>query len=70
MWHAWKRREIPVYTWSFVRKYEYKRPLGRSRQIWKYNIKMDPIDFIWLRIGTGEELCEHGNAPSGCVKCA
>jgi hypothetical protein len=23
---------------------------------------------IWLRIGTGDSLCEHGNEPSGSIK--
>jgi hypothetical protein len=25
--------------------------------------------FIWLRIGTSGGLCEHGNEPSGSIKC-
>jgi hypothetical protein len=39
---------------------EGKRPLGRSKRIWKDNIKADQdlewkgvVGFIWLRIGTG-----------------
>jgi hypothetical protein len=26
------------------------------------------IGFIWLRIGTGGEFCEHGDEPSGSIK--
>jgi hypothetical protein len=27
------------------------------------------IGLIWLRIGTSEGSCEHGNVPSGSIKC-
>jgi hypothetical protein len=27
------------------------------------------IGFIWLRIGTVASSCEHGNEPSGSIKC-
>ena len=41
------------------------------------NIKMDLKEVgygvwtgsIWLRIGTGGRLYEHGNEPSGSIKC-
>ena len=45
-----------------VGKPEGKRPLGRPRRRWEYNIKMDLQEvgmggawtgLIWLRIGTG-----------------
>ena len=44
-----------------VRKPEGKRPLGRPRPRWEYNIKMDHQEvggvvgtgWSWLRIGTG-----------------
>jgi hypothetical protein len=46
-----------------VGKPEGKRPLGRSRRRWKYNITMDlrydamvRTELIWLRIGTSAEL--------------
>jgi hypothetical protein len=47
-----------------VGKPEGKRPLGRPRSRWIYNIKMDLLEMglmlwtglIWLRIGTGGEL--------------
>jgi 3-oxoacyl-ACP reductase-like protein len=46
-----------------VGKPEVKRPFGRSRSRWQYNIKMDLQEvgcgawtgLIWLRIRTGEE---------------
>jgi hypothetical protein len=44
-----------------VGKSEGKRPLGRPRHKWEYNIKMDLQEFgcvawtalMWLKIGTG-----------------
>ena len=40
-----------------VGKPEGKRPLGRPRRRWKYNIKIDlqevGIGWSWFRIGTG-----------------
>jgi hypothetical protein len=49
---------------ALVGKPEGRRPLGRSRHRWEYNIKMDLREVgwgawtgsIWLRIGTGGEL--------------
>jgi hypothetical protein len=43
-----------------VKRPEGKRPLGRSRHRWEYNIKMDLVEiqweawigFIWFRIDT------------------
>jgi hypothetical protein len=49
----------------FVGKLERKRPLGRPRCRWEYNIKMDLrerwvrvvwIGLMWLRIGTSGGL--------------
>jgi hypothetical protein len=59
-----------------VGKPEGKRPLGRPSRRWVYNIKMDLTKIgwvvwtgsIWLRIGTVEGSCEHGNEPSGSIK--
>jgi hypothetical protein len=57
---------------------EGKKPLGRPRHRWVDNIKMVLreigwdgvwIGLIWLRIGTSRGSCEHGNEPSGSVKC-
>jgi hypothetical protein len=56
---------------------EGRRPLGRPRHRWEDNIKMDlgetgfgdVIGFIWLRIETGGSSCEHGDEPSGSIKC-
>jgi len=45
-----------------VQKPEGKRPLGRPKYKWKYNIRMENCCgkvwtiFIWLRIGTGGVL--------------
>jgi hypothetical protein len=44
---------------------EEKKPLGRPRRRWEYNINMDfkkwdreaLIGLIWLRIGTGTGAC-------------
>jgi hypothetical protein len=56
-----------------VGKPEGKRPLGRPRCRWVDSIKMDGmvwIRLIRLRIGTNVEgSCEHGNEPSGSIKC-
>jgi hypothetical protein len=60
-----------------VGKPEGKRPLGRPRHRSMDNIKMDLTEIggvvltglIWLRIGTVEGSCEHGNEPSGSIKC-
>jgi hypothetical protein len=60
-----------------VGKPDGKRPLGRSRRRWMDNIKMDLreidgmewIGLIWLRIGTNGGSCEHGNEPTGSIKC-
>ena len=45
-----------------MRKPEVKRPLGRHRRRWEYNIKMDvkynrrAAGFAWLRIGISDGL--------------
>jgi hypothetical protein len=48
---------------ALVGKPEGRRPLGKPRGRWEYNIKMDlrevgwgSMDWIWLRIGTGGGL--------------
>jgi hypothetical protein len=51
---------------------EGKRPLGRPRHRWEYNIKMDlreiGIDVAnWIQL-TQAGLCEHGNEPSGSIR--
>jgi hypothetical protein len=50
-----------------VGKPEYKRPLGRPRRRWVDNIKMDLREIGWY--GLVEGSCEHGNEPSGSLKC-
>jgi hypothetical protein len=57
-----------------VGKPEGKRPIRRPRRRWEDNIKMDLreigwIRFIWFSIGAVEGSCEHGNEPSGDIKC-
>jgi hypothetical protein len=59
-----------------VGKSEGKRPLGRPRRRWMDNIKIDlrRDGVVWtglmgLRIGRAEGSCEHGNGPSGSIKC-
>jgi hypothetical protein len=55
-----------------------KRPLGRPRRKWVGNIKMhlreigwDGMDWINLAEDRDqwEGSCEHGNEPSGSIKC-
>jgi hypothetical protein len=58
-----------------VGKPEEKRPLGKPIRRWVDNIKIALRDIgwdemgwtgsIWLRIGTREGCCVHGNEPSG-----
>jgi hypothetical protein len=55
---------------------EGRRPLGRSRNRWECNIKMDlrevrlrGIDWIGLAQGHVAGCCELGNEPSGSIKC-
>jgi hypothetical protein len=57
-----------------VGKPEGKRPLGRSRRRWEDNIKMDLREIgwggmDWIDLGPVEGSCEHGNEPSGSIKC-
>jgi len=40
MWHLRGKKEI-YNIQDFCRKAEEKRPLGRHRRKWEYNIKMD-----------------------------
>jgi hypothetical protein len=61
----------------FVGKPEGKRPLVISRHRWVVNIKMDLRERMgWYgldRSGSASALvessCEHGNEPSGSIKC-
>ena len=59
-------------------KPEGKRPLGRPRRRWDYNIKMDLQEVgsgeawtgsSWPRTGKGGGTCECGDEPSGSIKC-
>jgi hypothetical protein len=61
----------------FVGRPEGKRPLGRPRRSWEYNIKMDPrergidvancIQLAWDG-GQVAGFCERGNEPSGSIR--
>jgi hypothetical protein len=56
---------------------EGRRPLGRPRRRWEDNIKIDlreigfgDVDWIhWAQDRQVAGSCEHGNEPSGSIKC-
>jgi hypothetical protein len=55
---------------------ERKRSLERPRRRWVESIKIDLTEIEWYgldRSGSGygpvEGSCEHGNEPSGSIKC-
>jgi len=56
---------------------EGKRPLGRPRQRWEDNIKMEFqkvgggawTGLMWLRSGQGMGSCDRGNEPLASIKC-
>jgi hypothetical protein len=53
---------------------EGRRPLGRPRHRWEDNIKMDLReigfgDMDWIHWAQDRDSCEHGNEPSGSLKC-
>jgi hypothetical protein len=59
---------------------EWRRPLGRPRRGWENNIKMDVREIGFWGCGFGLDSlgsgygqvagsCEHGNEPSGSIKC-
>jgi hypothetical protein len=52
-------------------KPEGKRPLGRPRRRWVGNIKMDLREIGWDGVDwiVVAEDREHGNEPSGSIKC-
>jgi hypothetical protein len=60
-----------------VGKPEGRRPLGRPRRRWVDNIKMDLREIGWWywldwsgsELGSVEGSCEHGNEPTGSIKC-
>jgi hypothetical protein len=51
-----------------VGKPEGKRPLGRHRHRWDDNIKLDLREIGWGGMDW-IDLAEHGNEPSGSIKC-
>jgi hypothetical protein len=59
-------------------KLEGKRPLGRPRRRWVDNIKIDLREIVWdgvdwIDLAQDRDqlraLCEHGDEPSGSIKC-
>jgi hypothetical protein len=52
-----------------VGKPEGKRPLRRTRRRWVDNIKMDLGEIRWNNRLDRSGSCEHGNEPSGSIKC-
>jgi hypothetical protein len=60
-----------------VGKPEDKRPLRRPRHRWEDNIKMDFQEvgcggMNWIELAQDRQVagtCEHGNEPSGSIKC-
>jgi hypothetical protein len=57
---------------------EGKRPLGRPRRRWEDNIRVYLREIgwggmDWIDLAQGRDQwrgpCEHGNEPSGCIKC-
>jgi hypothetical protein len=58
-----------------VGKPEGKRPLGRPRRRWEDNIRTDLRAIGWGGMGwidlaqNREGSCEHGNEPSGSIRC-
>jgi hypothetical protein len=70
--HGEKRNAFRI----LVVKPNGKRQLGRHRCRWEDYIKMDhrdvgcgAVDWIHLAQGPVEASCEHGNEPSGSMKC-
>jgi hypothetical protein len=73
MGRAWAKRN--AYR-IMVGKPEGKRPLGRPRRRWVDNIKIDlreigwgGMDWIDLAQDRYQWTSEHGNEPSGSIKC-
>jgi hypothetical protein len=70
---------VKLFTYKIlVGKQERKRPLGRPRRRWVKNIKIDLREIGWDGIdwidlgqdnGPVEGSCEHGDEPSGSLKC-
>jgi hypothetical protein len=45
------------------------KPEGRRRHRWVDNIEMDITEIGWGGMDWIEGSCEHGNEPSGSIKC-
>jgi proteasome lid subunit RPN8/RPN11 len=54
-----------------VGKPEGERLLGRQRHMWMDNIKMDLREIGWVVVGRIDlaQDRDHGNKPSGSIKC-
>jgi hypothetical protein len=55
-----------------VRKIVGKRPLGRPRHRWEYNIKWDEGGMDWIDLDQDGQLagtCDCGIEPIGSIKC-
>jgi hypothetical protein len=67
-----------TYRFSLGGKAKRSKPLGRPRHRWENNMKMDLRKIVWGdmdRIHLAQDriqfegCCEHGNEPSGSIKC-
>jgi hypothetical protein len=57
-----------------VGKPKGKRPLGRPTLRWEDSITVDLreigwCDMDWIDLAQDRDQCEHGNEPSGSIKC-
>jgi hypothetical protein len=71
--HVARMREKRNSCRLLVGKTEGKRPLGRPRRRWVYNIKMGLGEMGWsgmdlISLAHYRDLCECGNEPSGSRK--
>jgi hypothetical protein len=75
---TWARHVALMEEGVLVGRPKGKILLGRPRQRWEDNVKMDfreigingGIGFGWLRIGSSGDLCEHGNEHSSSIETA
>jgi hypothetical protein len=65
---TWGRETHIAFRWGTVKE----RQLGRPRRRWEANVHRmgaNEVDCSCLRKGQVAGYCEHGNEPSGFVKC-
>jgi hypothetical protein len=69
---------IYIYTWYMFlvgkpeRDHQENLQVGGRiilKLIFQRNGEVVWTEFTWLRLGLVEGSCEHGNEPSGCIKC-